>query len=85
MQIRKSDGGEAKNMAHAKYRCRHYIAFAPKYRRKETYRPKRDRGESLRTLYEQKNVGIPEAEACPDHIHMPVSIRPVIPPVYCWS
>ena len=55
------------------------IAFAPKYRRKVIYGTiKKDIGEILRKLCEQKNVEIIEAEACPDHIHMLVSIPPHI-------
>ena len=41
-------------------------------------RVKRDIGEILRKLCEQKGVEILEAEACPDHIHMLVSIPPHI-------
>ena len=49
--------------------------FAPKYRRKEIYgQLKRDIGEMLRKLCEQKGVEVIEAEACPDHIHILVSI-----------
>ena len=33
-------------------------------------------GQILRLLCERKGVGIHEAEACPDHIHMLVSIPP---------
>ncbi len=55
------------------------VAFAPKYRRKEIYgQLKRDIGEILRKLCEQKGVEIIEAEACPDHIHMLVSIPPYL-------
>ena len=55
------------------------IAFSPKYRRKEIYgKLKKDIGEILRKLCEQKNVEIIEAEACIDHIHMLVSIPPHI-------
>jgi putative transposase len=53
--------------------------FAPKYRRKEIYgKLKVDIGQILRKLCEQKKVEIVEAEACPDHIHMLVSIPPSI-------
>jgi putative transposase len=56
-----------------------YIVFAPKYRRKVIYGAiKKDIGEILRKLCEQKNVEIIEAEVCPDHIHMLVSIPPHI-------
>ena len=55
------------------------IAFAPKYRRKEIYgQLKKDIGEILRKLCEQKGVEIIEAEACPDHIHMLVSVPPYL-------
>ena len=53
------------------------IAFAPKYRRQEIYgKIKSDIGTILRKLCEQKGVEIIEAQACPDHIHMMVSIPP---------
>ena len=55
------------------------IAFAPKYRRKEIYgQIKKDIGEIIRKLCEQKGVEIIEAEACKDHIHLLVSIPPYI-------
>ena len=55
------------------------VVFAPKYRRKEIYgQLKKDIGEILRKLCEQKGVEIIEAEACPDHIHMLVSVPPYL-------
>lgn len=51
--------------------------FAPKYRRKVIYgKIKVDIGKILRKLCEQKGVEIIEANLCPDHIHMLVSIPP---------
>ena len=53
------------------------IAFAPKYRRQVIYQEiKADIGQILRKLCEQKGVEIIEANACPDHIHMLISIPP---------
>ncbi len=79
MKIDKNDKNEVKSSAHSKYRCQYHIVFAPKYRRKEIYgQIKKDIGEILRKLCEQKGVEIIEAEACPDHIHMLVSIPPKI-------
>ena len=70
---------EIRSTADSKYRCEYHIVFAPKYRRKEIYgQIKKDIGEILRKLCEQKDVEIIEAEACPDHIHMLVSIPPHI-------
>ena len=75
----KENNNEIRSSSHSKYRCQYHIVFAPKYRRKEIYgHIKRDIGEILRKLCEQKNVVIIEAEACIDHIHMLVSIPPHI-------
>ena len=37
---------------------------------------KKDIGQILRKLCEQKDIEIIEAEACPDHIHMLISFSP---------
>jgi len=66
---------EIKHTSHSSYRCEYHIVFAPKYRRKVIYGElKKDIGEILRKLCNEKKVEIIEAEACPDHIHMLVSI-----------
>ena len=68
---------EVKHTSHSSYRCEYHIVFAPKYRRKVVYGPIRaDIGEIIRKLCNQMKVEIIEAEACPDHIHMLVSIPP---------
>ena len=65
------------SLSHTKWRCKYHIVFAPKYRRKAIYgQIKRDIGVILRKLCEQKHVEIIEAELCPDHVHMLVSIPP---------
>ena len=65
------------SLSHSKWRCQYHIVFAPKYRRQEIYgKIKEDIGKILRQLCEQKGVEIIEAELCPDHIHMLVSIPP---------
>ena len=70
---------EIKTLSHSTYRCQYHIVFAPKYRRKEIYGQLRaDIGKILRKLCEEKKVEIIEAEACPDHIHMLVSIPPYL-------
>ena len=79
MQLKKDERSEIKSTAHSRYRCQYHIVFAPKFRRKEIYgQLKKDIGEILRTLCKQKGVEIIEAEACPDHIHMLLSIPPKI-------
>ena len=73
------ENNEIKSTAHSKYRYQYHIVFAPKFRQKEIYgQLRKDIGEILRKLCEQKGVEIIEAEACPDHIHMLVSIPPYI-------
>ena len=65
--------------SHSKYRCEYHIVFAPKYRRKIIYKELReDIGRILRKLCNEKKVEIIETQACPDHIHMLVSIPPYL-------
>lgn len=65
------------SLEHTAWRCQYHIVFAPKYRRMEIYGAIReDIGVILRKLCQQKGVEIIEAQACPDHIHMLVSIPP---------
>ncbi len=66
-----------KSLAHTTWNCKYHIVFAPKYRRQIIYgQIKADVGRILRQLCERKDVEIIEATACPDHIHMLVSIPP---------
>lgn len=66
-------------LAHTKWNCKYHIVFVPKYRRRVIYgKIKVDIGKILRKLCEQKGVEIIEANLCPDHIHMLVSIPPKI-------
>lgn len=75
----KINNNEIKSSAHSKYRCQYHIVFAPKYRRQVIYgKIKADIGQIIRKLCEWKGVEIIEAEACPDHIHLLVSIPPKI-------
>jgi len=69
---------KAKNsLAHSSWNCKYHIVFAPKYRRMEIYgKIRKDIGVILRRLCEQKGIEIIEAELCPDHVHMLVSIPP---------
>ena len=65
------------SLSHTTWNCKYHIVFAPKYRRQIIYgKIKAEIGKILRTLCDRKGVEIIEAEACPDHIHMLVSIPP---------
>ena len=53
------------------------MLFAPKYRRKLIYgQLKRDIANILSMLCKRKGAKIVEAEVCPDHIHLLLSIPP---------
>ena len=70
---------DLQSLAHTRSNCKYHIVFAPKYRRMVFYgEKKREIGKILRQLCEWKGVEIHEAEVCPDHIHMLVSIPPKV-------
>ncbi len=65
------------SLDHTTWRCQYHVVFAPKYRRMVIYREiKADIGKILRQSCQQKGVEIIAAEACPDHIHLLLSIPP---------
>ena len=68
---------DTESLSHTQWNCKYHIVFAPKYRRQVIFgKIKGDIGKILRTLCDYKKVEIIEANACPDHIHMLVSIPP---------
>ena len=68
---------EKESLQHTTWRCQYHVVFAPKYRRMAIYgQIRKDIGQILRKLCEQKGAEIIEAQACPDHIHMLISIPP---------
>ncbi|MCB7515035.1 MAG: IS200/IS605 family transposase [Candidatus Pseudoscilispira sp.] len=68
---------DIESLQHTTWRCQYHVVFAPKCRRMVIYgQIKKDIGQILRKLCEQKGVEIIEAQAWPDHIHMLLSIPP---------
>ena len=68
---------DTNSLSHTMWECKYHIIWAVKFRRKEIYgKLKEDIGQILRELCGYKGVDIIEANACPDHIHMLVSIPP---------
>jgi len=68
---------DTNSLSHTTWNCKYHKVFAPKYRRKVFFGEKRrEIGAILRQLCEWKGVEIHEAEVCPDHVHMLVSIPP---------
>ena len=73
----KITGTDINSLTHSKWRCQYHVVFAPKYRRQIIYgKIKEDIGKILRQLCDQKGIEIIEAELCPDHVHMLISIPP---------
>ena len=65
------------SLAHTTWTCKYHIVFAPKFRRKVIYQKiRQDIIHILQELCIRKGIEIIEGEACPDHIHMLVSIPP---------
>ena len=72
-----SNLNDAHSLSHTKWNCKYHIVFAPKYRRKAFYGPRRlEKGGIIRQLCQWKGVNIIEAEVCEDHVHMLVEIPP---------
>ena len=71
------------SLEHTRWRCQYHVVFALKYRRLEIYEEiKADIGMILRKLCELKGIEIIEAQACPDHLHMLLSIPPKMSVAY---
>ena len=64
------------SLGHTTWNCKYHIVFAKKYRRQIIYGKYKASIGQIFLLCERKGIEIHEAEACPDHIHMLVSIPP---------
>ena len=65
------------SLSHVRWDCKYHVVFIPKYRKKVLYgRTRREVGEILRKLCQQRGVVLLEGHAMPDHIHMCLSIPP---------
>ena len=63
--------------AHVTWDCTYHVVIVPKYRKKILFGQVRRRaGEILRELAKQKEVTVIQGNACPDHIHLIISIPP---------
>ena len=65
------------SQAHVKWDCKYHVVILPKYRRKTLYGKIRGNvGRILRQLWKQKDVGLMEGRAMPDHVHMLLRVPP---------
>lgn len=63
--------------SHTVWDCKYHIVIIPKYRKKVLFGPVRVQiGKIIRELAKQKESEILEGNACPDHIHLLISIPP---------
>ncbi len=62
-------------LSHATWDCKYHIVFGSKYRTKRRYGDvRRELGDLLRRLAQQKGCQIEEGHLMPDHVHMLISI-----------
>lgn len=63
--------------SHVTWDCTYHVVIVPKYRKKVLFGHVRKRaGEIIRQLAKQKDVEVIEGNACPEHIHLILSIPP---------
>ena len=65
------------SQAHVKWECKYHVVIIPKYRQRVFFgKRQKEIGGILRDLCQQKEIGLVEGNALPDHIHMLLSIPP---------
>jgi len=65
------------SQAHVKWECKYHVVIMPKYRRKVLYGKLRSQiGGLIRELCRQKGIGLEEAGATWDLIHLLLSVSP---------
>jgi len=68
---------EWQSLAHVKWECKYHVVIVPKYRKKVLFgRIRAEVGKIIRQLCRQKDVDLIEGQACPDHIHLVLSVPP---------
>ena len=66
-----------RSLNHSKWTCQYHVVFIPKYRKKAIYGGlRRELGEVLRRLAEQRESRVEEGHLLADHVHMMLSIPP---------
>ena len=65
------------SLSHSRWECKYHIVFIPKYRKKAIFgQIRRDLGEVLKRLAQQKESRIEEGHLMSDDVHMMISIPP---------
>jgi putative transposase len=62
---------EWQSLSHVRWECKYHVVIIPKYRRKKLYgRLRKEVGQALRALCNQKVIGLVEGHAMRDHVHL---------------
>ena len=65
------------SLSHSRWECKYQVVFIPKYRKKALFgQIRRELGEVLKRLAQQKESWIEEGHLMADHVHMMISIPP---------
>ena len=74
---RKDTMSEYQSLSHTRWECKFHVVFIPKGRRTVLFgQIRKELGEVLRHLAEQRESRIEEGHLMPDHVHMMISIPP---------
>ena len=66
-----------RSLNHTKWECKYHVVFIPKYRKKKIFGGiRRELGDVLRRLAEQRESRVEEGHLMSDHVHMMISIPP---------
>ena len=66
-----------RKLQHTEWDCKYHVVFIPKYRKKTIFgQIRRDLGEVLKRLAQQRESQIEEGHLMPDPVHMMISIPP---------
>lgn len=68
---------QERSLSHTRWDCKYHVVFIPKYRKKAIFgQIRRELGDVLKRLAEQRESWIEEGHLMPDHVHMMISIPP---------
>ena len=66
-----------RSLSHSRWECKYHVVFIPKYRKKAIFgQIRRELGDVLKRLAQQKESWIEEGHLMSDHVHMMISIPP---------
>ena len=64
-----------RSLSHSRWECKYHVVFIPKYGRKALFgQIRRDIGDVIRRLAEQRESQIEEGQVMPDNAYMMISI-----------